>query len=418
MRFAHHIVTFIVSIVAVGTARAQSVPDVPGAPGGNTTTTTTVVPYFPGGVNPNTVTPGYGKILDLPKDSFTYKYGTNTSVVRGGKDSPIFTAGTRPSGQVPYEHVVRRGDTLSTIAEQYFQSTGFWPHLWSLNPQVQNPHWLYPGDVIRLREGKAPASAPGSSRLLDRKRAYMDGTVFLRTDGYIEDRSDEDWGELVGSPEDRMFLGTHDEVYVSVPKRKDVVVGQELTLFHSVRTLSAGRLVHIVGTVRVNRWEEKNHMARATVIEALDTIERGVRVGPVERKFDIVSPVPADRDLSARILATVYPYNFIGQNQVVFVDKGSDHGVAPGFRLRVYRRGDAWRRSLTTAEAGQRISHKTDGLPQMERTPDGGDERTYPIELVGELRVIRVKKTTAVCLVTSSRVELDASDVATMRAGY
>jgi hypothetical protein len=47
-------------------------------------------------------------------------------------------------------HVVRRGDTLWDICFLYFNDPWQWPKIWSYNPQITNPHWIYPGDLVRL----------------------------------------------------------------------------------------------------------------------------------------------------------------------------------------------------------------------------------------------------------------------------
>src|SRR5205085_9844333 len=54
------------------------------------------------------------------------------------------------SGPVPDLHVVRKGDTLWDICFYYFNDPWQWPKVWSYNPQITNPHWIYPGDLVRL----------------------------------------------------------------------------------------------------------------------------------------------------------------------------------------------------------------------------------------------------------------------------
>ncbi len=414
---------------SVSSVWAQAAAPAQPTTGGTTTTTTTMVPYFPGagvpGVAPGPMggatTPSNtygGTTAPASNDGFTFKYGSSTKTMHGKEGGPIFTGppgGAR--GEVPLEHVVKHGDTLSTLADHYFHDGGVWPQLWALNPHIQNPNWLYPGDRLKLREGTS-AKPNARTGLIDRKRTVSPNTVFLRTEGFIEDKSDQDWGELVGSPRDNMFLSDLNETYLHVPGKHDVRPGQELTIFRHVRDVKKGKIVRILGAVRVNAWDEKNRTARATIIESLDVIERGSRVGPLDRRIDIVAPTVADRDINAKVLATVYPLNFYAQNQVVFIDKGDADGLKVGNRLRIFRQGDAWRKSLVTPGAGNRIKHETTALPELEGPSEGRPNGTYPTERVGELRVIRVKEHTATCLVTDATIELDTTDVAWLRKGY
>jgi hypothetical protein len=62
------------------------------------------------------------------------------------------------TGQVPELHVVQKGDTLWSLCSKYFNDPWRWPRLWAANPSITNPHWIFPGDVIRLGDGSAPAA--------------------------------------------------------------------------------------------------------------------------------------------------------------------------------------------------------------------------------------------------------------------
>jgi hypothetical protein len=355
--------------------------------------------------------------------------GGNPGAAHGDENGPIFIG--RPSfsgGEVPDTHLVRRGDTLWALCDFYFQNPYQWPRLWSYNPQIKNPNWIYPGDEVRLREGgganqgragNAPID-PNKMSLVDRRRQVPSGTVFLRDQGWVRDESDAVWGNLTGSSEDKMFLSDLDEVYLSLQPGHEVHLGQELVVFRPRKTAAAGQIVQILGTVRIDQYDPQDHMARAKIVESLDVIERGAFVGPLERRFAIVPPLRNAVDVQAHVLASLHPNEFFGQNQVVFIDKGDSAGLKPGNRLFVVRRGDAWRRSLVTPGAGFRVSPDDETpMPPMENTPGlRRDEEKYPDEVVAELRVLSVKKESAVCLVAQSRLEIELHDLAVARKGY
>src|SRR5699024_5469855 len=53
----------------------------------------------------------------------------------------------------PYEYQVKPGDTLWDIAGYYLKNPWLWPEIWHVNPQVRNPHLIYPGDILYLEKG-------------------------------------------------------------------------------------------------------------------------------------------------------------------------------------------------------------------------------------------------------------------------
>ena len=410
------------------------------APAGGSTTT----PTYPGiwglpapGTDINAGLPSSSRpTTDTSRSSDTFDLGGSSEspgTLRGNANADSVMP--QQSRTVPRVYTVKQGDTLWDLCDQYYKNPWQWPQVWSYNPQIQNPNWIYPGDELRLGAGPGGAAGPGGgagprsdTNLVRRGGGLVPRTtIFLRDYGYIGDAGRDNWGKLVGANQDQMLLGEGNTVYLLMRQGVTPQPGQNLTVYTQVRKPEpvkgarkpSGEIVAVKGTIRVDGFDPKTRVARGQVIESLDAIERGAAVGPVGRRFDVVPPVPSRGQVKARILTGFYPHVHFGIDQLVFIDRGSDDGLAPGNRLFVLRKGDAWRRTLDTAGVMTKQTMRTD-VPEpanYETTPLLGTERDFPDEVVGELRVLRTQKYSSIALVTGANRELVPGDRAVTKTG-
>lgn len=338
----------------------------------------------------------------------------------------------RKEGEV---HSVVEGDTLWGICESRLGDPMQWPKVWSYNPEVTNPHWIYPGTDIHLSAASASQEPPstdvdgapvaasptkGAAVSLSSQRVVVVkdddlklGELLLRDQGYLDREALKTEGKITGAPEEQMVLATSDQVYITFKSDSVVESGAEYAVFRNADDWERspnerGRLVKIMGTVVVRSYDRQKRVARAVITEAMAGIERGARVAKVQRRFDLVSPTPNRTNVVARIVAATKPRALLSYGDVVFLDVGTNKGVEPGNRFFVVRRGDEFLEGIQgrETEVGSLMKPPTYRPKQM------------PKEVIAELRVVKVRKETTVAYVTRSDTDLTFGDVAEMRVGY
>lgn len=335
-----------------------------------------------------------------------------------GDDSGMVDTGEGPvqvhGGSVPPVHSVRRGDTLWDISWFYFNNPWEWPRVWSYNPEITNPHWIYPGDQVRLYEGgKAPpASAEngdggkkGPDQPIRPAQQTGEGFFELRQLAFVGNEDLKLAIRIDGSPEEKMLLAAGDEVYLAYPKERPPRVGQRYAVYEERKRVKhpdsgkdVGAYVKITGEVEVISVKE-NKRARAVILDSVDVIERGQRVGPLQRQFKNVDPSPAEVDLEGTIVADISADQLIGARQVVVLDRGAEHRLKVGNRLHVVRRGDAYAKVMGP------------------KTNVGKNDTRYPARSLGEVMVVQTGKRNSIAVVTRSDKEFGVGDHVLMVRG-
>ncbi len=314
---------------------------------------------------------------------------------------------------MPEKHTVREGDTLWDITQAYYGDPYRWPQVWSYNPNITNPHWIYPDAEVRLRPGDGDVikTAPrGFSYSKTRTRGA--GAVYMAEYGFLNKDALKDSGIVIGANEEQMMMIDTDDVYVRFRDEVKPQVGGVYTVFRRIRKSERepsekGELIRIIGEVLLDDYDERRNVGRATVVNALEGIERGFRLAPITRKFYWVDVVPAERSLRATVVASLYPRKLPSTNQIVFLDVGEQQGIVPGNRFYIVRQGDEWRRS-----AEGKIGREIETTVPLPDPP-----KHYPWEVVAIGRAVNVQpKTTAILLESATRA-VRMGDRAELREG-
>lgn len=289
-------------------------------------------------------------------------------------------------------HIVEPGDTLWDICERYFQDPWRWPNVWAINPQITNPHWIYPGDTVRLNLD--PLRGP------DRYTADLNNAkVVTQNVGYIAEEKVARMGVLINSPTPKQYLAQEDLVYLDMKDLPNARSGQEFSVFAIRETVThpetgddMGRKVQRVGIVRIETVED--NVARARVVRSFYEIERGALVGEMVEPQLVVQPRQNLVDMQGTLVAAMEPVAEYGQFHTVFLDRGAKDGVQVGNRFFVMRRGDGY----------------------LELDED--DRKRLPWEEIGEVTVVETQDRNSTGVLVRSRIEVRRGDRVVMQKNY
>ncbi|MGB5697777.1 MAG: LysM peptidoglycan-binding domain-containing protein [Polyangiales bacterium] len=313
---------------------------------------------------------------------------------------------------MPETHTVKEGDTLWDITQTYYGDPYKWPQVWSYNPDITNPHWIYPGAQVRLRPGDGEVVKTAPRGFARSKRRAGSQAVFLAEYGFLDKNALKDAGYIIAANEDHMMMADTDMVYVRFDEGFQPEVGKVYTVFRQIRDYEReenekGTLVRILGEVKLQDYDEEHQVGRAEIVNSLDALERGFRLAPLEQRFFWVDVVPADHALQATVVASLYPRKLPSTNQIVFVDVGAEQGVVVGNRFYVVRQGDEWRRS-----SEGRIGREIETTVPLPDPPE-----YYPWEVVAIGRAVNVQPNTTAVLLEKATRTVRMGDRAELRKG-
>ena len=339
----------------------------------------------------------------------------------------------------PREHVVQPGDTLWDIAARFLKRPWQWPNIWQANPQIENPHLIFPGDVISLVfiGGEPRLMVDDSIRRLspEIRSEAIDGPIttlprdaiepFLRRPRILGEEEIEDLPYIVANYEQRVMVGAGDRTYAR--GMAEAEVGEEVVIARMVyqfvdrsdavvgeRGMRRNRIRPGPGQVPASErpssefWantfgklEALNYpvigyefleTARAVVLQAGDPailqitegrreVLEGDRILPVdEYQFEDTFFPRAMGEVPerARVLTLSEAFYGVGHYQIVAINLGSEDGVQSGHVFSAFRPGQ-------TIRDNQRY-------PRMSRAAFESPERVHvelPEEYAGQLMVFR-----------------------------
>lgn len=261
---------------------------------------------------------------------------------------------------VPQTYIVKKGDTLWGISGMYLKEPWLWPELWEANPQIENPHLIYPGDELylvwidgrprlRMNRGRDVKLTP-DMRVTPLNLAIPNIPLdqigpWLIRNRVLDAQEVNNSAYIVAGDERRLISGPGDTIYGRGPfpdgERTYGIyrVGQNFIdpvtqeyLGYEVRDIGSANLVS----------SNRDDVTELTITRIAEEVMDGDRLLPQEERILDASfhPKAPDQQIEGGMMIAVEGgLTQIGDMSIVVINRGKREGLQIGDVLAVYQAG-------------------------------------------------------------------------------
>ncbi|MCK4486911.1 MAG: LysM peptidoglycan-binding domain-containing protein [Desulfobacterales bacterium] len=290
-------------------------------------------------------------------------------------------------------YTVQKGDTLWDISEHFYDSPWIWPDLWEKNQEITNPHWIYPGERVRIfsREELEAMIRPETEAEPEVAIQPPESPYYLypaiNSVGFIRKKPVSPPGTIFKVRGNKVMISQRDLVYVRPIGKMTFEPGDRFTVFRTLKPLNdkdtkalIGVQHYILGVVEITEVEPKFFTGR--VLQSFRHIELNDLLMPYEPLSPKITLTQSKEGLKGKIICAEERQGMFADT-VVFIDKGRKDGVKAGQSYSIY-------------------------YQEREYLDTKGKESILlsPVDF-GKILVLRTEETTATALVTMAEKAIE-----------
>ena len=262
-----------------------------------------------------------------------------------------------------FYYTIQKGDTLWGLSQQFSDSPWLWPELWEENNQISNPHWIFPGERIRLYKKKGSqtitTTAPSSSQPAvvppppvkpaakkPRKKANKPFFFYPSIDriGFIRKPPVSPTGTIFEVQGQKDMISEGDIVYIRPSEDTPVnllIPGSRHTIFRYLEptdekdsTETIGTQHYILGIVELTQKEPD--MVLAKVVKSFRPIRVNDMLMPYYQQSTKIELRPSTPGIDGQIIISEEHSMLTGDYVLAFIDKGRADNIEAGQQYSIY----------------------------------------------------------------------------------
>jgi hypothetical protein len=248
-----------------------------------------------------------------------------------------------------FYYIVKKGDTLWDVSAKFFNTPWYWPGLWSENDVAissQNPHWIYPGQKLRLalrEEAPLPLLPPAIPE--PKPVAIVEATpppppsfTFspIHKVGFITPQPADPSGHLLSATEAKEMISSGDRVYIQPAQGRLLPIAGRYIVYGKPervqdpdhRRKSAGFLHHISGIIEITEY--RNDLTIGNVTHAFRPMQARDGLFPIPQRNPQIPMRPPVSGLEGKIIAGDLGQVMFAEGDLLYINLGEKDGVLPG----------------------------------------------------------------------------------------
>lgn len=272
---------------------------------------------------------------------------------------PLIANDVELNPDYPERYVVKKGDTLWDISGMYLKYPWHWPDIWYANPQVENPHLIYPGDELSLvwRDGRPVLEVNRGQRTVklgpEVRETMIDKPIptiplsaigpFLSKPKVVGAEVLDNAPYVVASAEERLISGSGDYVYARGVNEEDA---DNYSIFRGGKVYTDPETQEILGYEAIYTGDASvaahGDPAKVDLTYTNREVQIGDRLLEVEEDDYDLNFIPRSpgNEMNGYIISVFDGVSQVGQYQIVVLNLGQRDGLETGHVLSVYQAGD------------------------------------------------------------------------------